>query len=67
MGNTQYLDHEILAAVVEKRVIDTKNIAYDFDIDRSYTWEIDQLMSSGVKQVSQISILLPLETQENYI
>lgn len=51
-GNTQYFDQEVLQAVFENRFIDTRNVAYDIDIDKSFTWDVDELMRSDIKRVS---------------
>ena len=51
-GNPTFIDQEVLDAVKEKRFIDTKNMTFDFDTGKNFTWEIDQLMQSDVKRVT---------------
>lgn len=54
LGNCQYMDSEIFRAITKKQFIDTKNVQFELDIGRSYTWEIDNLMLSNLNTVRSI-------------
>ena len=49
-GNSQFMDSEVFDAIIQKRFVDTKNIQYDIDVGKSYTWEIDALMRSNMNK-----------------
>lgn len=59
-GNPHYLDQEILESICNKSFIDTKNVTFDIDLDKSFTWEIDNLMKSDLKKVGNSSNLKPV-------
>ena len=56
-GNPHYLDQEILESICNKSFIDTKNVTFDIDLDKSFTCEIDNLMKSDLKKVRIFSNL----------
>ena len=43
-GNPHIFDIEILDAVLKNNIIDTKNVAYDFDISQNFTWNHKELV-----------------------
>ncbi|CAI2374417.1 unnamed protein product [Moneuplotes crassus] len=49
-GNPHTIDHEILDSVMNKDYIDTKNVTFDIDTNKSFTWEIDKLMRSDIRR-----------------
>jgi len=49
-GDVQYMDREVIDSIIAKTFIDTKNVFYDFDFDKAFTWEVDELMKSDVKK-----------------
>jgi hypothetical protein len=51
-GDTHYIDKEVLDAVMRKTFIDTKNVIFDIDAGKSFTWEIDELMKFNMLKVS---------------
>lgn len=51
-GRPTFIDKEVLDAIMQKKFIDTKNMTFEFDTGKNFTWEIDQLMQSNVKKVN---------------
>lgn len=49
-GNPHYIDHEVLESIMKRNFVDTKNVTFDIDNDKSFTWEIDQLMRSDIQR-----------------
>jgi len=43
-GNSHIFDSWCLTAVLENKFIDAKNVAYDFDVTKEFTWEFRDLV-----------------------
>lgn len=49
-GNSQYFDKEVFDSIVDRKFVDTKNVVFDIDVDKSFTWDIDELLKSDIKR-----------------
>mmetsp|Transcript_15946 Transcript_15946/g.13922 ORF Transcript_15946/g.13922 Transcript_15946/m.13922 type:complete len:289 (-) Transcript_15946:17-883(-) len=56
-GSPHYIDHEVLNSIMKKNFINTKNVTFDVDLNKSFTWEIDQLMGSDIMRYHKKQIL----------
>eukprot|EP00351_Strombidinopsis_sp_SopsisLIS2011_P002813 CAMPEP_0116873714 /NCGR_PEP_ID=MMETSP0463-20121206/4995_1 /TAXON_ID=181622 /ORGANISM="Strombidinopsis sp, Strain SopsisLIS2011" /LENGTH=221 /DNA_ID=CAMNT_0004516273 /DNA_START=179 /DNA_END=844 /DNA_ORIENTATION=- len=43
-GNSYVFDNDILTAILKNKFVDTKNVQYDFDLTREFTWEVQDLV-----------------------
>jgi len=43
-GNTYAFDGEILSAILTNNFIDVKNVAYDYDVTKEFTWDFKELV-----------------------
>lgn len=43
-GNTHIFDDQILSAVLTNNFIDVKNVAYDYDVTKEFTWDFKDLV-----------------------
>lgn len=53
-GDSHYIDREILDSVMRKTFVDTKNVIFDIDAGKNFTWEIDELMKFNMHKVRKI-------------
>jgi hypothetical protein len=44
LGKFKTFDNEILSAIVSNNFIDTKNLAYDYEISNDFTWDSKDLV-----------------------
>jgi hypothetical protein len=43
-GNSHSFDNQILTAVLTNNFVDVKNVAYDFDVTKEFTWDFKDLV-----------------------
>ena len=43
-GNSHIFDSWALTAIMENQFIDVKNVAYDFDVTKEFTWDFKELV-----------------------
>lgn len=43
-GNTYAFDSNILSAVLSNHFVDVKNVAYDYDVTKEFTWDFKELV-----------------------
>lgn len=43
-GNSYAFDNQVLSAILTNNFIDVKNIAYDYDVTKEFTWDFKDLV-----------------------
>ena len=43
-GNTHIFDDQILSAVLTNNFVDVRNVAYDYDVTKEFTWDFKDLV-----------------------
>ena len=43
-GNSYAYDSHILSSILQNNFIDVKNVAYDYDVTKEFTWDFKELV-----------------------